>query len=116
MTDHCFSRISSVYEKAESPLLYNPPIPLFIVHLVFLYDLSSAFLIELPQPGANKNTHKKTNCTISGPNFAADSPVATIGHLRSKNTIKKEKNDRRRDRTCNLLIRSQAPCHWASRP
>ena len=24
--------------------------------------------------------------------------------------------DRRRDRTCNLLIRSQAPCHWASRP
>ena len=25
-------------------------------------------------------------------------------------------NDLRRDRTCNLLIRSQAPCHWASRP
>ncbi|KAJ5394981.1 uncharacterized protein N7487_009284 [Penicillium crustosum] len=25
-------------------------------------------------------------------------------------------SDRRRDRTCNLLIRSQAPCHWASRP
>jgi hypothetical protein len=24
--------------------------------------------------------------------------------------------DLRRDRTCNLLIRSQAPCHWASRP
>jgi hypothetical protein len=24
--------------------------------------------------------------------------------------------ERRRDRTCNLLIRSQAPCHWASRP
>ena len=27
-----------------------------------------------------------------------------------------KRNDRRRDRTCNLLIRSQAPCHWASRP
>ena len=27
-----------------------------------------------------------------------------------------KKFDRRRDRTCNLLIRSQAPCHWASRP
>jgi hypothetical protein len=27
-----------------------------------------------------------------------------------------QKIDRRRDRTCNLLIRSQAPCHWASRP
>ena len=27
-----------------------------------------------------------------------------------------ERVDRRRDRTCNLLIRSQAPCHWASRP
>ena len=26
------------------------------------------------------------------------------------------KIDRRRGRTCNLLIRSQAPCHWASRP
>ena len=28
-------------------------------------------------------------------------------------------SDLRRDRTCNLLIstnRSQAPCHWASRP
>jgi hypothetical protein len=21
-----------------------------------------------------------------------------------------------RDRTCNLLIRSQTPCHWATRP
>ncbi|KAJ9488057.1 hypothetical protein VN97_g5237 [Penicillium thymicola] len=29
---------------------------------------------------------------------------------------KKKSSDRRRDRTCNLLIRSQAPCHWASRP
>lgn len=29
---------------------------------------------------------------------------------------KHQKIDRRRDRTCNLLIRSQAPCHWASRP
>jgi hypothetical protein len=29
---------------------------------------------------------------------------------------KNQKIDRRRDRTCNLLIRSQAPCHWASRP
>ncbi|KAJ9490304.1 hypothetical protein VN97_g2968 [Penicillium thymicola] len=28
----------------------------------------------------------------------------------------KKRIDRRRDRTCNLLIRSQAPCHWASRP
>ena len=27
-----------------------------------------------------------------------------------------QKNDRRRGRTCNLLIRSQAPYHWASRP
>ena len=24
--------------------------------------------------------------------------------------------DLSRDRTCNLLIRSQAPCHWAIRP
>ena len=33
-------------------------------------------------------------------------------------SIRKSKKivDRRRDRTCNLLIRSQAPCHWASRP
>ncbi|KAJ5718265.1 hypothetical protein N7488_003911 [Penicillium malachiteum] len=29
---------------------------------------------------------------------------------------KHQKIDRRRGRTCNLLIRSQAPCHWASRP
>ena len=29
---------------------------------------------------------------------------------------KKRKIDRRRGRTCNLLIRSQAPFHWASRP
>ena len=29
---------------------------------------------------------------------------------------KRKRIDRRRDRTCNLLIRSQAPCHWASRP
>ena len=29
---------------------------------------------------------------------------------------KTKRIDRRRDRTCNLLIRSQAPCHWASRP
>ena len=28
----------------------------------------------------------------------------------------KKGSDRRRGRTCNLLIRSQAPCHWASRP
>ena len=27
-----------------------------------------------------------------------------------------QQNDRGRDRTCNLLIRSQAPCHWATRP
>ena len=27
-----------------------------------------------------------------------------------------QESDLRRDRTCNLLIRSQAPCHWASRP
>ncbi|KAJ5102789.1 hypothetical protein N7532_003318 [Penicillium argentinense] len=32
----------------------------------------------------------------------------------TKKTTKKF--DRRRGRTCNLLIRSQAPCHWASRP
>lgn len=24
--------------------------------------------------------------------------------------------ERARDRTVNLLIRSQAPCHWATRP
>ena len=27
-----------------------------------------------------------------------------------------KKNDLGRDRTCNLLIRSQTPCHWATRP
>ena len=34
----------------------------------------------------------------------------------SKKPREKKKNDRRRGRTCNLLIRSQAPYHWASRP
>ena len=36
-----------------------------------------------------------------------------------KNGLKKEKpthDDPGRDRTCNLLIRSQTPCHWATRP
>lgn len=33
-----------------------------------------------------------------------------------KQKAKTKKVDLRRDRTCNLLIRSQAPCHWASRP
>ena len=30
--------------------------------------------------------------------------------------LQRTQSDLRRDRTCNLLIRSQAPCHWASRP
>ena len=39
-------------------------------------------------------------------------------HIPSKTVQENGKNssDLRRDRTCNLLIRSQAPCHWASRP
>ncbi|KUM58548.1 hypothetical protein ACN42_g8604 [Penicillium freii] len=36
--------------------------------------------------------------------------------IEQKESPKGKKIDRRRDRTCNLLIRSQAPCHWASRP
>ncbi|KOS40014.1 hypothetical protein ACN38_g9124 [Penicillium nordicum] len=35
---------------------------------------------------------------------------------KQKESQKGKNIDRRRDRTCNLLIRSQAPCHWASRP
>ncbi|KAJ5962752.1 hypothetical protein N7501_007693 [Penicillium viridicatum] len=40
-------------------------------------------------------------------------PSSTIEQKESQES---KKIDRRRDRTCNLLIRSQAPCHWASRP
>ncbi|KUM65546.1 hypothetical protein ACN42_g1513 [Penicillium freii] len=36
--------------------------------------------------------------------------------IEQKESQESKKIDRRRDRTCNLLIRSQAPCHWASRP
>ncbi|KAJ5598552.1 hypothetical protein N7537_008636 [Penicillium hordei] len=36
--------------------------------------------------------------------------------IEQKGNQESKKIDRRRDRTCNLLIRSQAPCHWASRP
>jgi hypothetical protein len=38
------------------------------------------------------------------------------GQKRGSFRLKELEVDRRRDRTCNLLIRSQAPCHWASRP
>ncbi|KAJ5409277.1 uncharacterized protein N7487_003636 [Penicillium crustosum] len=43
-------------------------------------------------------------------NIRAWAPIIVHGLQKGK------KIDRRRDRTCNLLIRSQAPCHWASRP
>jgi hypothetical protein len=33
-----------------------------------------------------------------------------------RNRSHEQKTEHGRDRTCNLLIRSQAPCHWATHP
>jgi hypothetical protein len=30
--------------------------------------------------------------------------------------VEAKEDEHGRDRTCNLLIRSQAPCHWATHP
>ncbi|KAJ5096902.1 hypothetical protein N7456_007623 [Penicillium angulare] len=42
--------------------------------------------------------------------------ILKVPSITPKIKRKYKKIDRRRGRTCNLLIRSQAPCHWASRP
>jgi hypothetical protein len=65
------------------------------------------------------------NCTLPISSHVWVNSIAEVVHEHSVNKTvtdmqklehQAKENEHGRDRTCNLLIRSQAPCHWATHP
>ncbi|KAJ5955127.1 hypothetical protein N7501_009406, partial [Penicillium viridicatum] len=91
-------------------VLYTSPAPLYwaISLISRLYSTSS---------NVNLTSHDSNiGRGINHPQKLKPPPTNHPTPPRQKESQESKKIDRRRDRTCNLLIRSQAPCHWASRP
>ena len=68
--------------------------------------VSPPVVFKLGHEWPHKNTHKLKGMHILG-GKKKDLEEGRGG---------KKRIDLGRDRTCNLLIRSQTPCHWATRP
>jgi hypothetical protein len=80
---------------------------------VFLSDTAGLFLVgsfHATKGGQLREVGNESLCC------GAQKIVIALGKAKKTFGIIFNHFERRRDRTCNLLIRSQAPCHWASRP